>query len=86
MSSWGEMIAGRTLERNNIARKHRIERRAIMITLTGMEMITVDQNVMTETDRWSSFMGRDAAFDGTFVAAVTSTGIYCRPSCPARRP
>ncbi len=57
-----------------------------MITLTGMEMITVDQNVMTETDRWSSFMGRDAAFDGTFVAAVTSTGIYCRPSCPARRP
>ncbi len=57
-----------------------------MITLTGMEMIAVDQNVMTEIDRWSAFMGRDAAFDGAFVAAVTSTGIYCRPSCPARRP
>lgn len=27
---------------------------------------------------------RDARFDGWFVAAVTSTGIYCRPSCPAR--
>ena len=27
---------------------------------------------------------RDARFDGTFFAAVTSTGIYCRPSCPAR--
>ena len=40
---------------------------------------------MTDTDRWSAFMGRDAAFDGAFVAAVTSTGIYCRPSCPARR-
>ena len=35
-----------------------------MITLTAMEMIAVDQNVMTETDRFSAFMGRDAAFDG----------------------
>ena len=41
---------------------------------------------MNDDDRWSAFMGRDAAFDGAFVAAVTSTGIYCRPSCPARRP
>jgi len=29
---------------------------------------------------------RDPAFDGAFVFAVRSTGIYCRPSCPARRP
>ncbi|MFT3876064.1 MAG: AlkA N-terminal domain-containing protein [Propioniciclava sp.] len=30
--------------------------------------------------------GRDARFDGTFFTGVTSTGIYCRPSCPARTP
>ena len=30
--------------------------------------------------------GRDARFDGWFVTAVTSTGIYCRPSCPAVTP
>jgi AraC family transcriptional regulator, regulatory protein of adaptative response / DNA-3-methyladenine glycosylase II len=30
--------------------------------------------------------GRDARFDGWFVTAVTSTGIYCRPSCPAITP
>lgn len=30
--------------------------------------------------------GRDARFDGRFVFGVTTTGIYCRPSCPARRP
>lgn len=30
--------------------------------------------------------GRDARFDGQFVTGVTSTGIYCRPSCPARTP
>jgi len=29
---------------------------------------------------------RDARFDGRFVMGVTSTGIYCRPSCPARTP
>ena len=29
---------------------------------------------------------RDSRFDGWFVTAVTSTGIYCRPSCPARTP
>lgn len=29
---------------------------------------------------------RDARFDGWFYTAVTSTGIYCRPSCPARTP
>jgi len=29
---------------------------------------------------------RDARFDGQFYVGVTSTGIYCRPSCPARMP
>jgi AraC family transcriptional regulator of adaptative response/methylated-DNA-[protein]-cysteine methyltransferase len=31
-------------------------------------------------------LARDAAFDGHFVYSVSTTGIYCRPSCPARRP
>ena len=31
-------------------------------------------------------LSRDARADGTFVLAVRSTQIYCRPSCPARRP
>jgi|HubBroStandDraft_3_1064219.scaffolds.fasta_scaffold45007_2 AraC family transcriptional regulator of adaptative response/methylated-DNA-[protein]-cysteine methyltransferase len=35
---------------------------------------------------WAAVLGRDARQDGRFVFAVTSTGIYCRPSCPARRP
>ena len=29
---------------------------------------------------------RDARHDGRFVTAVRTTGIYCRPSCPARTP
>jgi AraC family transcriptional regulator of adaptative response/methylated-DNA-[protein]-cysteine methyltransferase len=36
--------------------------------------------------RWKALAARDSAADGTFVYGVTSTGIYCRPSCPSRRP
>jgi len=36
--------------------------------------------------RWKPLSERDAAADGAFVYGVTSTGIYCRPSCPSRRP
>jgi len=35
---------------------------------------------------WQAVCARDAGRDGQFVFAVRSTGIYCRPSCPARRP
>lgn len=42
---------------------------------------------MLDTERcWQAVCTRDAAQDGQFVFAVRSTGIYCRPSCPARRP
>ncbi|MFZ4615446.1 MAG: bifunctional transcriptional activator/DNA repair enzyme AdaA [Rectinemataceae bacterium] len=34
----------------------------------------------------AAFMTRDATCDGLFYAAVTTTGIFCRPSCPARKP
>jgi AraC family transcriptional regulator of adaptative response/methylated-DNA-[protein]-cysteine methyltransferase len=33
-----------------------------------------------------AFLARDASFDGLFVTGVRSTGIFCRPSCPARKP
>ena len=36
--------------------------------------------------RWKPLAARDASADGTFVYGVTSTGVYCRPSCPSRRP
>jgi AraC family transcriptional regulator, regulatory protein of adaptative response / methylated-DNA-[protein]-cysteine methyltransferase len=43
-------------------------------------------NVMNNPELWSAVLSRDASCDGSFVFAVSSTGIYCRPSCPARRP
>jgi len=36
--------------------------------------------------RWQSVLAHDAAADGSFVYSVATTGVYCRPSCAARRP
>jgi AraC family transcriptional regulator of adaptative response/methylated-DNA-[protein]-cysteine methyltransferase len=35
---------------------------------------------------WAAFMRRDRGWDGRVIGAVGTTGIYCKPSCPARRP
>jgi AraC family transcriptional regulator of adaptative response/methylated-DNA-[protein]-cysteine methyltransferase len=35
---------------------------------------------------WRAVQNRDKGADGTFVYAVRSTGIYCKPSCPSRKP
>ncbi|HUX08898.1 MAG TPA: bifunctional DNA-binding transcriptional regulator/O6-methylguanine-DNA methyltransferase Ada [Acidobacteriota bacterium] len=35
---------------------------------------------------WRAFLERDGDFDGLFYLAVKTTGVFCRPSCPARRP
>jgi len=39
-----------------------------------------------DNSRWRAVLARDRQLDGAFVFAVRTTGIYCRPSCPARRP
>jgi len=42
---------------------------------------------MHDSERyWQAVCERDERWDGCFVFAVRSTGIYCRPQCPARRP
>ena len=47
-------------------------------------------NTMNPQERearlWQACLEKDSAFDGQFVLAVRTTGIYCRPSCPARKP
>jgi len=44
-------------------------------------------NAAVEHDpRWRAVAARDKSFDGKFIYSVKSTGVYCRPSCPARLP
>jgi AraC family transcriptional regulator of adaptative response/methylated-DNA-[protein]-cysteine methyltransferase len=41
---------------------------------------------LSDADAWRAVEQRAARYDGQFVYAVRSTMIYCRPSCPSRRP
>lgn len=50
-----------------------------MPVMTGQQAIDRDSAL-------AAFSARDATQDGAFVVCVTTTRIYCRPSCPARRP
>ncbi|MEJ2119423.1 MAG: bifunctional DNA-binding transcriptional regulator/O6-methylguanine-DNA methyltransferase Ada [Alphaproteobacteria bacterium] len=55
-----------------------------MIQMT--DAATTINAVTSDEARWQAVLGREAALDGAFVYAVRSTGIYCRPSCPSKRP
>ena len=48
----------------------------------------VDRHRRRRYANWAfaAFDRRDRSLDGQFVGAVKTTGIYCKPSCPARRP
>lgn len=48
--------------------------------------LTADGSELDGDRCYRAVLSRDARFDGWFVGAVTSTGIYCRPSCPVRPP
>jgi len=59
-----------------------------ILDLTETEMVS-DHHNRDENNQslyWQAVLTRDASQDGNFVFAVSSTGVYCRPSCPARRP
>lgn len=66
---------------------------AILATENLQTMPTPQPNTTTsssgsavDAQRWNAVITRDSAHDGEFVFAVSSTGVYCRPSCAARRP
>jgi AraC family transcriptional regulator of adaptative response/methylated-DNA-[protein]-cysteine methyltransferase len=46
--------------------------------------IMAEPSLASSDRRWQAVAARDAAADGSFVYAVKSTGVYCRPSCPSR--
>lgn len=48
--------------------------------------IDVQIDAHIDARRWQAVLDRDRSLDGAFVFAVSSTGVFCRPSCPAKRP
>ena len=61
---------------------------AILNLTEANEMAPVQQShgQKNQAAFWQAVQARDASHDGDFVFAVSSTGVYCRPSCSARRP
>ena len=60
---------------------------AILAT-ESLDTMGVHQSSMERSNdrRWDAVLTRDSSRDGEFVFAVSTTGVYCRPSCAARRP
>jgi AraC family transcriptional regulator of adaptative response/methylated-DNA-[protein]-cysteine methyltransferase len=53
----------------------------------GKPRRTIDLiDAQIDARRWRAVLDRDRSLDGAFVFAVSSTGVFCRPSCPAKRP
>jgi AraC family transcriptional regulator, regulatory protein of adaptative response / methylated-DNA-[protein]-cysteine methyltransferase len=50
-----------------------------------MQALKMTDQTLSDEQLWQAVFSKDARFDGQFVFAVTSTGVYCRPSCPSRR-
>ena len=46
----------------------------------------IEQRLPTADEMYRVLLARDTAYDGIFFTAVKTTGIFCRPSCPARKP
>src|SRR3954471_13377582 len=59
-----------------VARASKAPRSQDMATVTLLDPDTA----------WAAFMRRDRSWDGQVIGAVKTTRIYCKPSCPARRP
>jgi len=58
---------------------------AILSEAAAMKRTPQPAPESTDTNRWQAVINRDASLDGTFVFGVSSTGVFCRPSCPSKR-
>ena len=54
--------------------------------MSGLAKAPKDEQAYWEANFWEALETRDTHMDGVFLYAVLSTGVYCRPSCPSRRP
>src|SRR5260370_42029902 len=60
---------------------------AILAEEPASEMPVAQSNSKLGDDHcWDAVVARDPTRDGEIVFAVSTTGVYCRPSCPPRRP
>lgn len=54
------------------------------VFMSAMGATIKHSQFMTDEERWNAVVRRDPAANGSFYYSVRTTGVYCRPSCPAR--
>ncbi len=54
--------------------------------MSTLDVLTFDPRTFDPDQAWTAVLARDSGADSRFVYAVETTGIFCRPSCPSRRP
>lgn len=54
------------------------------VTISKSSRASTDKTFSDDESRWQAVTARDATADGVFVYSVRTTGVYCRPTCPAR--
>lgn len=90
--------SGRVSPGRRIQRKIRVAAAPLRTELAGVsssssaakgmstERISEARDATRDERRWNAVVDRDSSHDGRFFYAVRTTGVYCRPSCPSRRP
>ena len=68
------------------SRQFQSARAGIVEGVSQNSTITGGVAALDDERRYQAAVSKDPRFDGVFFIAVTSTGIYCRPSCPAITP
>ena len=62
-------------------------RPSVHMALISQEVrLVAARQAAEDLERWQMVLDRDGSADGQFWYGVTTTGIYCRPQCPSRRP
>lgn len=79
------ILRGISFDRN--IRIVRVPRMPYVIRMATNAILSEGAVMTTTTERrWQAVVDRDSKLDGAFVFGVSSTGVFCRPSCPAKRP
>jgi AraC family transcriptional regulator of adaptative response/methylated-DNA-[protein]-cysteine methyltransferase len=73
-------------KRHDYNRKQHLQTAKDLAGLEDPQGLIEEELPMNEHTMWQAALKRDRNADGQFVFAVRSTRIYCRPSCPSRRP
>ena len=55
------------------------------VFMSSLDLVSQQSEFLTDEQRWNAVLQRDQAADGRFYYSVSTTGVYCRPSCGARR-